>query len=83
MPFYPALGPVPSCLKSATKRRPASDWRALHKDEAATLKVFDKPSRHDGRHEFVSVVNALATLEAQRERERVGEVFRRSRSEAL
>ncbi len=37
-----------------------------------------KPSSHDVRHEFVGVVNALATAKAQSERERGGDACQMS-----
>jgi len=37
--------------------------------------VLDEALRDDRRHEFVGVVDPLAALKAQRERERVGDAF--------
>jgi hypothetical protein len=47
----------------------------LHDDEAGTLQMLDKPPRHYLRHDLIGVVEALASLKAQGERIRVGEVF--------
>ncbi len=59
------------------ERAAAADGSPLHYDEAGSLQMLDETLRHDRRHEFVRVVDALATLEAQGEGERVGDVFRR------
>jgi hypothetical protein len=46
----------------------------LHDDEAGALQTLDEALRHDPGHDLVGVVNALAALEAQSERERGGEI---------
>ena len=60
-----------SPLEAAPERRATPDWRALHDDEAGALQMFDEALRHDRGHDLVGVVNALAALDAQSERERV------------
>ncbi len=59
----------------AAERGAASDRRLLHHDEAGTLKVLDKSLRDYRRHELVRVVDALTALKAQREGQRIGDVF--------
>jgi hypothetical protein len=44
-------------------------------------KCFDQALGDDRRHEFIGVVDALAALKAQCERERVGDVFSCGRRE--
>jgi hypothetical protein len=68
--------PHGSPLEAAPERRAAPDRRTLHDDEAGALQMFDQALRHDLGHDLVGVVGALATVIAQRERERVGEVAR-------
>jgi hypothetical protein len=59
----------------APQLRAASDRRSLHNDEAGPLQVLHKALGDDRRHDLVSVVDALAALEVQRERKRVGDDF--------
>jgi hypothetical protein len=66
-----------SSLESTCERGVAAARRFLHHDESAALQMPHKPPRDDLRHEFVGIVDALAALEAQREREGVGDVFGR------
>ena len=64
-----------SALETSSERRPASDRRPLHDDEARSLQVLHKALGDDRRHELVSVVDALAALKAKGERQRVGNVL--------
>jgi hypothetical protein len=64
-----------SSLESSPKRRASSDWRLLHNDKAGSLQMLDEALGNDCRHEFIGVMDAFATLKAQREGERVGDVF--------
>jgi hypothetical protein len=64
-----------SSLESSPERRASSDWRLLHNDKAGSFQMLDEALGNDCRHEFIGVVDAFATLKAQREGERVGDVF--------
>jgi hypothetical protein len=63
-------------MTSAERSRPANR-RLLHDDKAGELEVLHKPPCHDLCHDLIGVVDALAALEAQREGERVSDVFGR------
>jgi hypothetical protein len=52
----------------------AAERRLLHDNEAGALKVPHNAFGSDSRHLFVSLMNALATFEPQREGNGVGEV---------
>jgi hypothetical protein len=54
----------------------AAERQAFHDDEAGALQVLHQALRHDLRHDFVGVVDALAALKTQGEDERRGEVAR-------
>ena len=54
---------------------PAFDRRPLHHDKARSLQVLDQALGDDRRDEFVGVVDAVAAVKAQREGERIGNVF--------
>jgi hypothetical protein len=72
-------GPTQSFLSlvAANERRATRNRRALHDDETGALKMVD-PLRYDPRHRLGGVMLSLPTLESQRERERVDEVFGRT-----
>jgi hypothetical protein len=55
-------------------RLPAHVGRTLHHDKAGPFQMLDKALADDLRHDLIGVVDALATLEAQRVGQRVGEV---------
>jgi hypothetical protein len=62
-------------LVTAAKRGAPDARRLLHHDEYRSLKVLHKPLGDDLRHELVGVVDSLAALIAQGERESVGDVI--------
>jgi hypothetical protein len=68
---------------SSPKRRSASDRRTLHDHETRSLKMLNKPLGDDLRHDLIGVVDAPPAGEAQRERERCGEVFGRGARELV
>ncbi len=70
-------------LKSPPKRRGANCRRFLHDDEARAIKMLDQAPRHDCRHDLPGVALSLPAVEAQREREGVGEVIGGGRREAI
>src|SRR5208337_2537492 len=67
----------------APERCAASDRRALHHHEAGALKVLNQAPSDNLGHDLVRVVRPLAPMEAQRERERVGDVVGRGGCEAV
>src|SRR5271166_6651562 len=65
---------------SPSKPRPSAaaapiGGRLLHHDETRSLQVLHKALGDDLRYEFIGVVDALAALKAQGERQRIGDVF--------
>ena len=64
-------------LRPARRRRRAGGRTAFHHDETGALEMFDKPFRHDLRHDLVGVVRSLAAVETEREGERRGEIVGR------
>jgi hypothetical protein len=67
------LSSAQSLLAEAPRNRGvAAERRLLHNDESRPFQVLAKPLGDDPRHDFIGIMNALATLEAQREGERVG-----------
>jgi hypothetical protein len=60
---------------ATAKRRRADNRRPLHNDEARSLQMLDKALGDDRRHDLGGVMLPPAAVEAQRERESVGEVF--------
>jgi hypothetical protein len=65
-----------SPVRAAAERGSPADRRFLHDDEAGALEMLHQALGHDRRHHLASVVHPLAPAVAQREGERVGEVFR-------
>ena len=64
-----------SFLVTPQERGSANAGRLSHYHEARLLQVPDKPLSDDPSHHFSGVALALATIEPQREGERIGEVF--------
>ena len=60
----------------AANRGAAADRRFLHDDEPGALEVLHQALGDDRRHHLAGVVRPLAPAVAQREGERIGEVFR-------
>jgi hypothetical protein len=52
----------------------AARRRLFHDDEPRARQILDETPGDDLRHDLVGVVNALSTLKAQRERQRLGEI---------
>jgi hypothetical protein len=71
---HASFGFISAALKSAPKRRGPNLRRPLHYHEASAIEILNKPFADDLGHELVGVVDALAALKAQGERERVREV---------
>ena len=69
MTLIPAHGATSPDMSARFRRSVVS-----YDDEAGALQMLDQTLRHDLRHDLVGVVDALTTLKAQREGERVGEV---------
>ncbi|MGA2492168.1 MAG: hypothetical protein ABSF67_04375 [Roseiarcus sp.] len=68
-----ADGDQPYCPKCP--RPSVGSRRFLHDDESGALQVLDEAPCHDRRRDLPGVALPLAAVEAQREREGVGEVF--------
>ncbi len=57
--------------------------RPLHNHETGALQMLDKPFRNDPRHQLAGVALPLAAVEAQRERQGVGEIIGGGGREAI
>ena len=58
-------------FKSPSQRSSAYVRRTLHYDKAGPFQMLDKALGDDLRHDLVGVLDALATLESEREGERL------------
>ena len=61
-----------------SQRGAANNRRAFHDDEAGALQMRDQPLGDHHGHDLIGVVNALAALKAQSEREGGVEAFLRT-----
>jgi hypothetical protein len=82
----PRKSRIDSCITpvvTAANRGATSDWRLFHDDKPRPLQVLHQALGDDRRHHLAGVVRPLAAAVAQREGERIGEVFRGGGREAI
>ena len=53
-----------------------AEWRCLHDNEAAALKVSHEPLRHHAGHQSLGIVDPLPPLIPEGKRQAIGDVYR-------